>query len=129
MRAPGAGPGDRPRIVQGRSRIIPVSHHGPVAHPCIMKIGYHRPAAARATSIRLGTGESAVSLTWELSAPRIVAFEHAEQNRERGSSSAPRSDWWEEAQHGATTRTVRGAGRPSGHGGGMCAGTGAGRVP
>jgi len=57
------------------------------------------PAAARATSIRIGTGESAVSLTWELSAPRIVAFEHAEQSRERGSSSGRRSDWSEEAHH------------------------------
>src|SRR3989441_7864485 len=92
-----------------------------------MKIGYHRPAAARATSIRLGTGESAVSLTWELSAPRIVAFEHAEQSRERGSSSGPRSDWSEEAHHGTATRAVRGTGRPSGHRGGVCAWAGAGR--
>src|SRR5712692_3692154 len=28
-----------------------------------------------------------MSLTWELSAPRIVAFEHAEQNRAQGGSS------------------------------------------
>jgi len=49
-----------------------------------MKMGYHAPAAARATSCCLGTGESVMSLTWELSAPRIVAFEHAEQSRVRG---------------------------------------------
>src|SRR5207245_8573896 len=52
-----------------------------LAHPRSMKIGYHAPAAARATSGCLGTAESVMSLTWELSAPRIVAFEHAEQSR------------------------------------------------
>src|SRR5260370_21438532 len=49
-----------------------------------MKMGYHAPAAARATSRCLGTRESVMSLTWELSAPRIVAFEHAEQSRVQG---------------------------------------------
>ncbi len=55
-----------------------------LAHPRNMKMGYHAPAAARATSRCLGTGESVMSLTWELSAPRLVAFEHAEQSRVRG---------------------------------------------
>ncbi len=72
-----------------RSRHTLVSHHEPLAHPCIMKIGYHAPAAARATSMLLGTGESVVSLTWELSAPRIVAFEHAEQSRAEGGCRCP----------------------------------------
>src|SRR6266550_7166304 len=48
------------------------------------------PAVARVTSRRLGTRASAVSLTWEHSAPRTVAFEHAEQSCERERSSGPR---------------------------------------
>src|SRR5713101_6340484 len=63
-----------------------MSHHGPLAHPRSMKIGYHTRAAARATSYCLGTTESVMSLTWELSAPRIVAFKHAEQSRVQESS-------------------------------------------
>src|SRR3989449_8049802 len=65
----------------GRNLSIGMSRHGPLAHPRSMKISYHSPAAARATSRCLGTSASVMSLTWELSAPRIVAFEHAEQSR------------------------------------------------
>ena len=69
----------------------------PLAHPRRMKIGYHPRAAALATSALFGTGESAFSLTWELSEPRIVAFKHAEQSRAQGSSSEPRSSFSQEA--------------------------------
>src|SRR5258708_22869775 len=64
-----------------RSLSTSMSRHGPLAHPRSMKISYHSSAAARATSRCLGTSASVMSLTWELSVPRIVAFEHAEQSR------------------------------------------------
>src|SRR5262245_21777438 len=60
---------------------ILVSRHGRRAHPCIMKMGYARwrsPLGQRRVALVLG--KSVVSLTWELSAPRIVAFAHAEQS-------------------------------------------------
>ncbi len=63
----------------GRGAAAPVNKNESswaLAHPRNMKMGYHAPAAARATSRCLGTRESVMSLTWELSAPRIVAFEH-----------------------------------------------------
>src|SRR5215831_20157023 len=63
------------------SPLFSMSQHGPLAHPRSMKISYHPAVAVRPASKHLGTGESAMSLTWELSVPRIVAFEHAEQNR------------------------------------------------
>ncbi len=49
-----------------------------LAHPRNMKMGYQTLAAARATSRCLGRRGSVMSLTWELSAPRIVAFTHVE---------------------------------------------------
>ena len=73
--------GHRSRATTPRNLSIGMSRHGPLAHPRSMKISYHSPAAARATSRCLGTSASVMSLTWELSAPRIVAFEHAEQSR------------------------------------------------
>jgi hypothetical protein len=54
-----------------------------MAHPCIMKVGYH---CGRRPPGNVGTvwyRESVQNLTWELPAPRIVAFEHAEQTRDR----------------------------------------------
>jgi hypothetical protein len=57
------------------------------AHPRTMKMGYHTAAAAQASSRCLGTRESLLSLTWERSAPRFVAFEHAERSRVRGGLS------------------------------------------
>src|SRR5712691_4721965 len=61
------------------------------------------------------------SLTWELSAPRIVAFEHAEQNRAKEGSSAPWPHSPRRRRDGATARAVLWAGRASGHRRGVCA--------
>src|SRR6266704_6560984 len=80
-----------------------------------MKIDYHSGAAARATSRVLGTAESVKSLTWELSVPRIVAFEHAEQTRAEGGSSGPRSILPRRRRDGPADRAMLWAGCASGH--------------
>src|SRR4029450_956681 len=86
-----------------------------------MKIGYH-PWLPRLGQRRgsLVTGEAAKSLTWELSVPRIVAFEHAEQSRAEGGSSGPRPSFLRRRRDGAADRAMLWAGRPSGYGRVVC---------
>jgi hypothetical protein len=53
-----------------------------LAHPCMMKIGYHAPGRGSASADdTLIQASSPKVWPWELSGPRIVAFQHAEQSR------------------------------------------------
>jgi hypothetical protein len=94
-----------------------------MAHPCIMKVGYHRGGFAAGQRRTVWYCESAQNLTWELSAPRIVAFEHAEQTRDRDASPGGGDTGSGRRRYGTRDRAVWWTGRAQEDGGGVCPGS------
>ncbi len=88
-----------------------------------MKVGYDRLVGVRATSPFTGTSsESATSLTWELSAPRIGPPSLPSRVDDQKAPPGRRRYLPGRSSHGSADRARLRVGRPQSHGRGVCTG-------